>query len=742
MKLVTVFQDFVRKKEDISLDQIIADIKEGKYKKQVELIRNTIINGNILKSKELKKKLLAFTASGVFNNDRKSDNIVDYSGFIILDLDKLVSSEMERVISIIHKIEYTYVAFVSPSGNGIKILVSVNSTKEKHKRAYNQVVNYYQSELNVEIDTSGSDLSRLCYMSYDPNCYFNEKAIVFKVQVGEENKNFTKDIDDTDSNNSYESDIEKYNRMIEGAKTDITKNYKTWRNIGFAFSKEFGELGRDYFHRISKFYKGYNQEECDKQYTKCLNSKSRGINISTFYYLAHRSNIKPFNESDGLDINIEDEFNSNEDKMEVPPFPETLYPQLPKFLEGVIRYCDTSEEKDIMILGAITTLSSCFPNLYGIYDGDKIFSNLYLFVSAPPSAGKGKVNLCKRLVYPIHKSYNEEYKQLCQKHSGTSNNKEKSFDPVKKMLFIPANNSSTGIFELINNNEGKGLIFETEAETLANSFKTDYGNYSEGFRKAFHHETISYYRRTNKEHVDIDNPRLSTVLLGTPKQVILLMPNAENGLFSRFMFYYMKINPKWKNVFHKTYDGGLKDYFDVLGEHFYGFYQSFNKKGEIKYSYTKDQENEFSVFFSNLNSIYLSVNDIEYIATVRRMGLIAFRISMIFTVLRVLETDNLSKNLICSDIDFRNTLEIVGVLIKHSSKVYSSLPLDKSAIKYGNKKEQFLNKLPDKFTTKDYYKIAIAISISEKTAEGYITEFCKKEIIKRESMGKYINPAN
>lgn len=65
---------------------------------------------------------------------------------------------------------------------------------------------------------------------------------------------------------------------------------------------------------------------------------------------------------------------------------------------------------------------------------------------------------------------------------------EKPNKPPEKMLFIPANNSTTGVFQLLFDNEGRGLMFETEGDTLAQAFKTDYGNYSDGFRKAFHHE--------------------------------------------------------------------------------------------------------------------------------------------------------------------------------------------------------------------------------------------------------------
>ena len=126
---------------------------------------------------------------------------------------------------------------------------------------------------------------------------------------------------------------------------------------------------------------------------------------------------------------------------------------------------------------------------------------------------------------------------------------EKPIEPLIQLLFIPANSSASGAFQLLNDNQGKELTFETEGDTLANTFKSDFGNYSDGFRKAFHHEKINYYRKTDREYVDLESPCLSTVLSGTPKQVLNLIPSSEDGLFSRFMFYYMNMQPVWTNVF-------------------------------------------------------------------------------------------------------------------------------------------------------------------------------------------------
>src|SRR5690606_28751057 len=117
-------------------------------------------------------------------------------------------------------------------------------------------------------------------------------------------------------------------------------------------------------------------------------------------------------------------------------------------------------------------------------------------------------------------------------------------------------------------NEGRGIIFETEGDTLSNAFKSDHGNYSDGFRKAFHHESISYYRRTGHEFVEIDKPCISTVLAGTPMQVATLIPNAENGLLSRFIFYYMNSEPVWTDVFAPAKENGLDEHFNQLGAEF------------------------------------------------------------------------------------------------------------------------------------------------------------------------------
>jgi hypothetical protein len=545
-----------------------------------------------------------------------------------------------------------------------------------------------------------------------------------------------------------DNDIETYISTIEQSGMDITGNYATWRDLGFALAEEYGETGRDYFHRISKNYIGYDSKECDEQFNKCLNAKGHGITIATFYHYAHQAGVKPMKQQHSNEVatNVATIVDAPEQAM--PTIPDEVFNTLPQFLQQVVNPASSQEEKDILLLGALTAFSACFPKLFGIYDQRKVFANLYLFVTAPASAGKGRLNQIKNLVDPVHKLKREQAKVLKQQfntematynmNKGKVENLDKPGKPPEKMLFIPANNSVTGVYQLISDNEGRGLIFETEGDTLAQAFKSDYGNYSDGFRKAFHHETISYYRRTDREYVDIEKPCLSTVLSGTPKQVATLIPNAENGLFSRFMFYYMNIKPTWKNVFSSNNNIGLDDYYSQLGNEFLGLYKTLKNNPEIEVRLTILQQQQFNSFFESLQTKYINLQPEEYIATIRRLGLIAFRLMMLFTAFRIMEDGDVNQIKECEDVDFQNALAIISILVKHSSKVFNDLPIEQKVTKRLNRKERFLESLPKQFNRQDYLELATKQNISHKTAEGYVTKFVEAGLLHRDTHNLYV----
>jgi Protein of unknown function (DUF3987)/Primase C terminal 2 (PriCT-2) len=552
------------------------------------------------------------------------------------------------------------------------------------------------------------------------------------------------------------SDIETITRRIESSVVDIAPNYSDWRDLGFALADELGESGRAYYHRLSRFYQDYNSTEADKQYDACLKAHGHGVSIKTFYHLAKAAGVsvsipqpKKSPSFGGVgEVAETGETSENETSTQLCSFPAEIFDQLPDLLRRITIKGTSPEDKDILLLGSLVSMSACLPNIYGVYAEREVFANLFLFVTAQASAGKGRLTLCRKLVEPIHKALREQnraeyesYQRDLTEYAAAKSGKvnmEKPQEPTLKMLVIPANNSATGLFQILNDNNGKGLIFETEGDTLALTFKSEHGNYSDGFRKAFHHETITYNRRKDREFVEIDTPRLSALLSGTPRQVSALIPNAENGLFSRFIFYFMNIRYEWKDVFAGESGQTLDHYFDHLGAQFHELYKCLESQDKpMRFCLTVSQQKQFNSYFEQTQIQYIELCGEDYIGTVRRLGLITFRIAMILTTLRIMDNGELRSPLICSDADFNIAMEIVKVLVQHAAHVFQQLPTDNATKVQPNQKQQFLNMLPAEFDRQTYLAIAEKLKIPAKTAEKQIARFAKTGLINHFAQNQY-----
>jgi len=562
-------------------------------------------------------------------------------------------------------------------------------------------------------------------------------------------------------NDGVEKDIEEVTKRIEAASVDITGGYAEWRDLGFALTDALGEAGRQYYHRISRFYREYSFNETEVQYNRCLNAKGHGVTIATFFHRAKEagvplrvsevSRVSKVSEGDGeivdFDNSEDSEISSADEIVELmPTFSQDVEGLLPQMLRNVMAVATSAEDADMLVLGAITALSACLPNVYGNYARREVFPNLFLFITAQASSGKGRLTLCRHLVMPVHnylkKQYHssmEEYKNLLNEYVLDRKNNQQPTEPPLKTLLIPANSSATSVYQVLNDNGGVGLMFETEGDTLANTFKSDYGNFSDGFRKAFHHEMISYTRRKDREFVELSKPKLSALLSGTPKQVLALIPDAENGLFSRFIFYWMNTRLEWNDVFAES-DKPLDGYFQQLGFGFYELYKILEKSNPKRFTYTELQQKQFNDFFEVVQVEYSKLFGLDIVASVRRLGLITFRIGMILSSLRMVDNGCFPDTIECDDDDFKVSIIMAKVLLEHTAKVFGSLPLtDCEALSNGltNIKQTFLDNLPQSFSRRDYLAVAERLKVTSKTAERYISKFCSTGRLKHSAHDSY-----
>lgn len=563
-------------------------------------------------------------------------------------------------------------------------------------------------------------------------------------------------------------EVEIVTSRIELTGMDIAPTYNDWRDLGFALAQGLGEEGRAFYHRLSRFYSSYQPAETEKQYTACLRSGGRGITVNTFFHLARQAGVD-FNTRllpNCQNAKLQEAYPVASGNGELPPpdaelpvFPDEVYASLPRLLDDVCSYGISSEDSDMLLLGSLTVLSSCLTQVTGIYGQRQVCPNLFLFVSAQASAGKGRLTLCRHLVDVVHADLRrrnrqewEEYrreKSLYEKNKRQGGGDEPQQPPVR-MLFIPANSSATALFQTLNDNEGQALMFETEGDTLTTTFRSEHGNYSDGLRKAFHHEPITYNRRKDREYVEITMPRLSVLLSGTPRQVGALIPDAENGLFSRFLFYNLPLRAVWNDVFAGNDDDTLDSRFLHLGGRFFQFYTRLLKTGPLRFTLTVEQQVEFNRFFGNLQEQGLQCKGPDMLASVRRLGLTAYRICMVFSALRLMDYEGdapLPATLCCRDDDFHTTLLMIQVLLRHTEAAYESLQAEAShtshpaSVSQGNTSEKrrqaLLQMLPPEFDRALYQDKAHEAGIPTRTADRYLIELCNQGRLKKEGHGVY-----
>ena len=567
--------------------------------------------------------------------------------------------------------------------------------------------------------------------------------------------------------NKVEEDVECVVREIEKRAIDITSSYKDWLELGFAFVDGLGENGRKYYHRISRFYPAYQREEADKQYTHCLQSKGQGITIRSFFHLASQAGISLASFSkEHLSIlpNIQNGKTGKwiKSEEELPAFPECVFEHLPPFLNEVVSNSISVDDRDTILLGSIVCLSVCFHNVCGVYDERIVYPNLYLFVVADAGMGKGVLALCRELVAPINRNLRELSKRLEQEYKEAMNTYIKGkkdggmampTEPPMRMLVVPANSSASSFLKILGDNDGIGLLFETEGDTLSQTLKSDYGNYSDVLRKAFHHELVSLSRRKDREYCEVSNPRVSVALAGTPEQVRRLIPDAENGLMSRFCFYIIRFKRGIRNVFATNDISQSKNaMFKLLGDKFCHLHEEFVRQGNYSFSLPSDLQEHFIEYLSRVNDECCDEVDNKMQGVVRRMGLIAYRIMMVLTAVRHLEnmphesySSDETIQLICHKYDYSIAMSICETLLCHAVFIYRNLSgnqpkrlqsLSQETGIYARRNTLY-NMLPETFTKKDYDATVLALGENGSTANKWIEAFIKDGKLSRIEQGKY-----
>ena len=146
--------------------QVLRAIKEERYRRQFKA-----------------DKFDYCTFSGTFSV-REDKAIIQHSGLICLDFDHL--KDVETIFEALKKDQYfeTLLLFRSPSGDGLKWVISFTDSFSRYRneneslgdyqiRFFASLYNYIFNHYDVQVDRRCRNLSRACFLCFDPEAYLN-----------------------------------------------------------------------------------------------------------------------------------------------------------------------------------------------------------------------------------------------------------------------------------------------------------------------------------------------------------------------------------------------------------------------------------------------------------------------------------------------------------------------------------------------------------------------------------------
>ncbi len=733
MATVTIFKNFTEHIENIELSSILQDIKVGKYRGEIEHIRFLLASGNKEEADIQKNKLFTFTPSCTFNvgkNKKLSRNtnlINQYNGMVHLDYDKLFPTELVRAINLFKKIKTTYALFISPSGNGLKVFIPVNTDIDSHDIALMQVKKHYDDKLGILADTKCKDVIRVCFMSYDPETYINSDCQTFNVDT---TSAFVKSTDSkpqvyllntSSTNNDYQALFEESIQFTQIKESYIEGNRN---NFIFLLASNCNRVGIPESEALQLINDNFDLPTSEINSTAKSAYHNHTDEFAKFAKFAETA--KSTNESSGTEEETVDHLKNT------PFLPDEIFDHLPDILKLGSDVFKDKRQRDVFLTSALAILSGCLPNVKGIYSQEEVYPNLYCFIIAPAASGKGALKHAKALANHYHNKVIGESREKRAIYENQLNEHkmhlrclkkgEKADDappePPFKVVFVPANTSYAKLIQHLNHNEGAGIMCETEADTMVNAVKQEWGGYSEMLRKGFHHEKVSSSKKTNNEFIEVELPRISVALSGTPSQVAGLISSSEDGLFSRFMFYVFSVEQVWQDVSPKSSSVNLTEYFNSLSFRVFSMVE-YLAHFETIVELTLDQWQLLNTTFQKQLTIITTINGDDTGSIIKRLGMITFRIAMVFTALRKVENQNNTRIVTCTDKDFEIALQLISSYLEHSLLMYHNLPSQTklNSFKIGNNNQMLLNELPQTFKRADAVKLGVKYNIPTRTVD-------------------------
>jgi len=163
-----------RPNAEMSILDVYEAVKGNRYKHVTSELRNCSDPESARKYKASHLDYVTF--GGVFSK-RSDACLIQLSGCLCFDFDHVNNLQEVKETLIADPHFDTSLLFYSPSGNGIKWVIPYDVEDYSYDQWFPSVSAYLHYTYKLEVDRSGKDLSRACFLCHDPDVYINPEFI-------------------------------------------------------------------------------------------------------------------------------------------------------------------------------------------------------------------------------------------------------------------------------------------------------------------------------------------------------------------------------------------------------------------------------------------------------------------------------------------------------------------------------------------------------------------------------------
>lgn len=173
----------------LDLFSVLNDIRKGAFANAIMKLRSKMDDKRVYRKK--KKCLPSVCFSGIFWDGHYKHNVDSYTNLMVVDIDHLDDNKSEMRSRLVNDPRIVAV-WESVSGQGLKALLYIdystavspeNIWVAHEKCAFPQVSRYLQHTHQIKIDPTGKDVTRLCFVSFDPDIFLRKEFEPFVVTV-------------------------------------------------------------------------------------------------------------------------------------------------------------------------------------------------------------------------------------------------------------------------------------------------------------------------------------------------------------------------------------------------------------------------------------------------------------------------------------------------------------------------------------------------------------------------------